>query len=55
MIGNKIIVDAVVHPYDLDPAEVARRMAHDEISRARAQVVPPPWSALRRAALAPSA
>jgi hypothetical protein len=55
MIGDKIIVDAVVQPYDLDPAEVARRVAHDEFSRARAQVVPPPWSALRRAAIASSA
>jgi hypothetical protein len=55
MTGDKIIVDAVVHPYDLGPAEVARRVARDEFSRARAQVLPPPWSAVRRAALAPSA
>jgi hypothetical protein len=51
MIGDKVIVDA----HGLDPAEVARRAAHDEFSRARAQRVPAPWSALRGTALAPPA
>lgn len=41
--------------HGLDPAEVARRVAHDEFSRARAQRVPAPWSALRGTARAPSA
>ena len=51
MIGDKVIVDA----HGRDPAEVARRAAHDEFSRARAQRVPAPWSALRGTALAPPA
>ncbi len=41
--------------HGLDPAEVVRRVAHDEFFSARAQRVPAPWSALRGTALAPSA
>ena len=74
MIGDKVIVDAVVHPYDLaqaefvespmdlavihsllDPAEIVRRVALDEFSRARADRFGPSWSALRGTAPAPSA
>jgi hypothetical protein len=50
VIGDKIIVDAVVHPDHLEPSD-----AHDEFSRACAQGVPAPWSALRGTALAPPA
>jgi hypothetical protein len=45
VIGDKVIVDAVV----------VRWVAQEEFSRARAERVPPPWSALRGTALAASA
>jgi hypothetical protein len=51
MIGDKIIVDAVAHPYDLAPSKVTQRVARDEFSQARAQGAPAPWSALRGTAL----
>jgi predicted TIM-barrel fold metal-dependent hydrolase len=41
--------------HGLDAVEVARRVAHDEFSQARAQGIPAPWSALRGTALSPSA
>lgn len=45
MTNDKVIVDAVV----------VRRVAQDEFSGARAERVPPPWSAPRGTALAASA
>jgi len=41
--------------HGLDAVDVARRVAHDEFSQARARGVPAPWSALRGTALSPSA
>jgi hypothetical protein len=41
--------------HGLEAVDVARRVAHDEFSQARAQGVPAPWSALRGTALSPSA
>jgi hypothetical protein len=57
MIGDRrnILGLNCLRMHGLDPAEVVRRVAQDEFSRARAKHFPAPWSALRGAALAPSA
>ena len=57
MISDMVVVDAVVHPYDLalpnqNPAAkaIVRSTADDEFARARSRAIPPPWIALRRVA-----
>jgi len=49
---RKILGLNCLRMHGLDPAEVVQRVAHDEL--ARAQRVPPSWSALRGTARPPS-